>query len=102
MRYARTSMSVRATLRRMFFRQAIRTAALIPFCAISLLAAVQTANNSARGAGSNANEIRLDSSAVILLAPNTPAPVQKATEDLRSDFAKVFGKKLRIVTTTEE
>src|SRR5690348_18302880 len=94
------SMSVRATLRRASFLRVIRTAVLIPFCATSLFSAAQ--RKPAARAGSNGNEIRLDGSAVILLEPNAPTPVQKATEDLRSDFARVFGKKPRIVAKTEE
>src|SRR5690348_3319028 len=94
------SMSVRATLRRASLLRILRIAVLIPFCASWLFSAAQ--RKPAARAGSNGNEIRLDGSAVILLEPNAPAPVQKATEDLRSDFAKLFGKKPRIVAKTEE
>ena len=80
----------------------IRTSVLIPFCLISPFATAQKTNNSAARASSSTTGIRVDSSAVILLKPNAPAPVRKATEDLRSDFAKVFGKEPRIISRTEE
>jgi len=80
----------------------IRSNALVPICVISLFASAQRTNHSAARASSSPPGIRVDGSAVILTAPNTPAPAQKAIEDLRSDFAKVFGKKPRIVTNTEQ
>src|SRR5579884_533191 len=79
---------------------AIPTRILVSFCAISLFAPTQS--TSAVPASSNSTAIRVVGSAVILLPENTPGPLRKATEDLRSDFAKVFGKKPRIITKTEE
>ena len=35
--------------------------------------------------------ITIDSSVTILESPDEPAPVRRATEDLVSDFSKVFG-----------
>ena len=87
---------------RALFRHAIPPGVLVPFCAMSLFAVTQSANRSAVPASSNAKVIRVDASAVILLPENAPAPVKKAAEDLRSDFAKIFGNKPRIVSKTEQ
>ena len=43
----------------------------------------------------------LDSATTILLGQEEPTPVQEAVKDLQSDFAKVLGKKLRIVRSSE-
>lgn len=77
------------------FRRFAFSLVVIPACAISLFA-------SATRASSGSNAIRLDSSAVIFLEPNSPAPLRKAAEDLRSDFAKVFGKKPSIINQTKD
>jgi hypothetical protein len=44
----------------------------------------------------------LDSATTILLGQEEPTPVQEAVKDLQNDFAKVLGKKLRIVRSPEE
>lgn len=88
------------TFSRAPFPKVVRTAVLVPFCVISVFGTAQKTTNSA-GRATAANTLRVDSSAVILLSENSPGPLQKATEDLRSDFAKVFGKKPRIVSKTE-
>src|SRR5215510_3677321 len=46
--------------------------------------------------------ILLDSTVAILVRAGTPEPIQKAAEDLASDFQKVLGKKPRIVSREEE
>src|SRR5690348_4945769 len=86
---------------RALFPRVVGTVVLVPFCVISLFGTAQKTTNSARRTTA-ASAIQVDSSAVILIASKTPEPVEKATEDLRSDFAKVFGKKPRLVTKTEE
>src|SRR5438046_10150944 len=43
----------------------------------------------------------LDSATTILLGQEEPTPVQEAVKDLQSDFAKVLGKQLRIVRSSE-
>lgn len=43
----------------------------------------------------------LDSATTILLGPEEPTPVEEAVNDLQNDFAKVLGKKLRIVRGSE-
>jgi len=44
----------------------------------------------------------LDSATTILLGQEEPTPVAEAVKDLQSDFAKVLGKKLRIVRSAED
>jgi len=44
----------------------------------------------------------LDSSTVLLVPAEEPGPVQEAAKDLAGDFEKVFGKKPRIVTRSQD
>jgi len=52
----------------------------------------------------NAGEVRLvlDANVTILESPNAPAPIQRAAEDLATDFGKALGKKPRIVRHEED
>ena len=88
------------TFLRALLRCPIPTGVLVSFCAMLLFA--QSTTRSAVAASSDSGMIRVDGSAVILLPENTPAPLRKATEDLRSDFARVFGTRPRTVTTTQK
>ena len=44
----------------------------------------------------------IDSATTILLGQEEPTPVAEAVKDLQNDFAKVLGKKLRIVRSSED
>lgn len=43
----------------------------------------------------------VDGHTAIVLAPDAPEPIRRAVDDLRDDFAKVFGTKPRLVTQVE-
>jgi hypothetical protein len=61
------------------------------------------ANPQIRSAKNTRNRIAvLDSATTILLGQEEPTPVEEAVKDLQNDFAKVLGKKLRIVRPSED
>ncbi|HEX5228958.1 MAG TPA: glycosyl hydrolase 115 family protein, partial [Bryobacteraceae bacterium] len=49
-----------------------------------------------------AQQVAIDSSAVLLVPSDEPDPVREAAKDLAGDFEKVFGKKPRITTRSED
>jgi hypothetical protein len=49
-----------------------------------------------------APRVTIDSSITIVESAEEPAPVRRATEDLRSDFAKVLGRAPRVVNNPED
>jgi len=53
-------------------------------------------------AAAQSQRIAIDGSTVLVEAAGEPGPVHRATEDLRSDFAKVFGRAPRVVTRLED
>jgi hypothetical protein len=70
-------------------------------------AAAQSAKTQSSAKGTPAKSIHvpviiLNSAVTILESPNAPKPIQKAAEDLASDFQKVMGKKPKIVTSPSD
>ncbi len=53
-------------------------------------------------AAAQPQRIGIDGSVVLVEAASEPGPVHRATEDLRNDFAKVFGRAPRVVTRLED
>ncbi|MGH9528696.1 MAG: glycosyl hydrolase 115 family protein [Terriglobales bacterium] len=62
----------------------------------------QALANKSHSNGRRDRVVRLEANATILESPDTPRPIQKAAEDLSTDFEKVLGKKLRIVDRPED
>ena len=60
------------------------------------------ARPSAAAKSMHKDSVALDSSVTILTSTDAPVPIQKAANDLASDFQKVLGKKPRIVTSRGE
>lgn len=54
------------------------------------------------GAQSSGRAITINSSVTLVESTQESGPVQRATEDLRSDFAKVFGQQPRLVNSLED
>lgn len=73
-----------------------RIAAMVAFPLCLLFSASGTI------AAARAQRIAIDGSTVIVEAAGEPEPVYRATEDLRNDFAKVFGRAPRVVTRLED
>ncbi|MEO6817816.1 MAG: glycosyl hydrolase 115 family protein, partial [Edaphobacter sp.] len=57
---------------------------------------------SAQPSAARSGSITIGPEVTILLDPSEPAPIQQATEDVASDFEKVFGTKPKIVTRPED
>jgi hypothetical protein len=57
---------------------------------------------SAQTSGARRGAIAIGPAVTILLDPGEPVPVQQATQDIASDFEKVFGSRPRIVTRNED
>jgi Glycosyl hydrolase family 115 len=78
----------------------IALAALTPASVMPSMSQAQPANapgtQPAKAAGSGS--VVLDSRVTILRSPDEPMPVRRAVEDLANDFAKVLGRRPRIVT----
>jgi hypothetical protein len=75
---------------------ATRFTAMASFSLCLLLAA------QGKSAVAQPQRIAIDGSSVLVEAAGEPRPVHRATEDLRSDFAKVFGRAPRVVTRLED
>ena len=52
--------------------------------------------------GASPARLTIDARVTIVTNPDAPLPIRKATEDLRSDFAKVLGVKPQIVSRLED
>jgi hypothetical protein len=65
--------------------------------AVALSLAPLAAAATAQGPG-----MTIDGSVTIVESAQEPAPVRRATEDLRSDFAKVFGRTPRLVNSADD
>ncbi|MCL5006517.1 MAG: glycosyl hydrolase 115 family protein [Acidobacteria bacterium] len=72
--------------------------ALVVGCVIPVLARSQ----SYRPRMAHEGSIVLNSAVTILESPEEPVPIQKAVDDLRTDFEKVMGKKPRIISREED
>lgn len=53
-------------------------------------------------AWTQSQQIAIDGSATLVEAAQAPVPEQRATQDLRNDFAKVFGREPRLVNRLED
>ena len=83
--------------------RAIRLGALsVILLAVACPAILRGSTDSQTSKKSSSGSTILDATTTILLAPDQPGPIVEAAHDLQSDFAKVFGKKPRIVEHMEE
>jgi hypothetical protein len=64
-------------------------------------AATQAVAHKSDSNGRRDGVLTLDANVTILESPDTPGPIQKAVEDLSTDFEKVLGRRLRIVNRRE-
>jgi len=81
---------------------------LAPSILLSLLlvgltsAACHAAAHGAARSAPAARSATIDASVTLVESPDEPPPVHRATEDLRNDFAKVFGQSPQLANTLEE
>ena len=61
-----------------------------------------TSASAQKSPSTRSSSISIGPTVTILLDPSEPAPIQQATEDVASDFEKVFGAKPKIVTRPED
>ncbi len=71
-------------------------------CAAHAFAGPQAVAHKSDSNGRRDGVLRLDANLTILESPDTRGPIQKAIEDLSTDFEKVLGKKPRIVNREED
>ena len=71
---------------------------IVHACVVAALGVVL----SAAAFGASPAQLVIDSRVTIVANPAAPLPIRKATEDLRSDFAKVFGAKPRLVARLQD
>lgn len=89
-------------------QSAVRWSKFLALISLSVLYAAHTfAGPRALVHKSDSNKRRdgvlgLDANVTILESPDTPGPIQKAAQDLSTDFEKVLGRRLRIVNREED
>ena len=71
-------------------------ASSLPFMVVLGLSAAATP------AFAQTTPITIDSSVTIVESAQEPGPIHRATEDLRHDFAKVFGQQPKVVTSLSD
>ncbi|PYU03492.1 MAG: hypothetical protein DMG33_16640, partial [Acidobacteria bacterium] len=80
----------------------IASGLLLGALAIGCSAPVLAGADSQSTRKTHAESVALDATVTILLSPEEPGPIVEAAQDLQSDFAKVLGKKPRIVRHMED
>jgi hypothetical protein len=76
---------------------------LVPYCASSLSFMVAIGlTTAAAPAFAQTTPVAINTSVTIVESAQEPGPIHRATEDLRRDFAKVFGQQPKLVTSLSD